>query len=51
MKKGRPDRSQVKPKKLTERLDGKDRSEARHASDEERQIIEIEHTFAHRWEW
>ena len=51
MKKGIPDRSQVKPMKLTERPDGKDRKEAGRASVEERQIVEIEHTFGHRWEW
>ena len=51
MKKGIPHRSQVKPMKVTERPDSKDSKEAGHASVEERQIVEIEHTFGHRWEW
>ena len=51
MKKGKPDTSQVKPKKRTERPDDKDRIETGHVSVEERQIVEIEQTFAPRWEW
>ena len=49
--KGKPDMSQVKPKKRTERPNDKDRMETGHASVEERQIVEIEQTFAPRWEW